>query len=125
MNEKEEYGHVQIRDFFDARFELIIWIFFRVLGERPHYCSLCNKGFQTSSDLKRHKRTRVHQERVEQGGGIEPDDVIVSTAPIVPVDHPASTGDYANMYWYFSGKRRIFDLFRCPCKLIIHHAPCR
>jgi hypothetical protein len=27
---------------------------------------LCDKGFQTSSDLKRHKRTRVHQERVEQ-----------------------------------------------------------
>jgi len=25
-------------------------------------------GFQTSSDLKRHKKTRVHQERVEQGG---------------------------------------------------------
>lgn len=35
-------------------------------GERPHYCTLCDKGFQTSSDLKRHKRTRVHQERVEQ-----------------------------------------------------------
>ena len=41
-------------------------------GERPHYCSLCNKGFQTSSDLKRHKKTRVHQERVEQAGG-DPD----------------------------------------------------
>lgn len=47
-------------------------------GERPHYCQLCNKGFQTSSDLKRHKRTRVHQERVEQvtaaGGTIPPDE---------------------------------------------------
>ena len=45
-----------------------------ISGERPHYCSLCNKGFQTSSDLKRHKRTRVHQERVEQAGGIDPID---------------------------------------------------
>ena len=46
-------------------------------GERPHYCTLCNKGFQTSSDLKRHKRTRVHQERVEQisqSGGVVPPD---------------------------------------------------
>lgn len=41
-------------------------------GERPHYCTLCNKGFQTSSDLKRHKKTRVHQERVENAGGIDP-----------------------------------------------------
>ena len=48
-----------------------------ILGERPHYCSLCNKGFQTSSDLKRHKRTRVHQERVEQAGGIDPIDSAV------------------------------------------------
>lgn len=30
------------------------------------------KGFQTSSDLKRHKRTRVHQERVEQANGGKP-----------------------------------------------------
>jgi KRAB domain-containing zinc finger protein len=35
-------------------------------GERPHFCSYCAKGFQTSSDLKRHKKTRVHQERVDQ-----------------------------------------------------------
>jgi len=35
-------------------------------GERPHFCSYCSKGFQTSSDLKRHKKTRVHQERVDQ-----------------------------------------------------------
>ena len=35
-------------------------------GERPHFCVPCNKGFQTSSDLKRHKKTRVHQERVDQ-----------------------------------------------------------
>ena len=35
-------------------------------GERPHFCSFCSKGFQTSSDLKRHKKTRVHQERVDQ-----------------------------------------------------------
>ena len=38
---------------------------------------MCNKGFQTSSDLKRHKRTRVHQERVEQisqSGGVIPAD---------------------------------------------------
>ena len=35
-------------------------------GERPHFCTHCNKGFQTSSDLKRHKKTRVHQERVDQ-----------------------------------------------------------
>ena len=48
-----------------------------LVGERPHYCSLCNKGFQTSSDLKRHKRTRVHQERVEQAGGIDPIDTAV------------------------------------------------
>jgi hypothetical protein len=48
-------------------------------GERPHFCSLCNKGFQTSSDLKRHKRTRVHQERVEQAGGIDPIDTAVPT----------------------------------------------
>lgn len=32
---------------------------------------MCNKGFQTSSDLKRHKRTRVHQEKVEQANGGE------------------------------------------------------
>ena len=37
-------------------------------GERPHFCALCSKGFQTSSDLKRHKKTRVHQEKVEQAG---------------------------------------------------------
>ena len=55
------------------------------LGERPHYCSLCNKGFQTSSDLKRHKRTRVHQERVEQAGGIDP----IDTAP--PASAAATT----------------------------------
>ena len=41
-------------------------LFVLISGERPHYCTLCDKGFQTSSDLKRHKRTRVHQERVEQ-----------------------------------------------------------
>ena len=39
---------------------------FVLAGERPHSCTLCNKGFQTSSDLKRHRRTRVHQEKVEQ-----------------------------------------------------------
>ena len=44
-------------------------------GERPHYCSLCSKGFQTSSDLKRHKKTRVHQERVDQAGSGPPADV--------------------------------------------------
>ena len=38
-------------------------------GERPHFCSLCAKGFQTSSDLKRHKKTRIHQEKVEQAAG--------------------------------------------------------
>ena len=47
-------------------------------GERPHFCALCSKGFQTSSDLKRHKKTRVHQEKVEQAGQSA---LAASTAP--------------------------------------------
>ena len=54
------------------------YLFFGISGERPHFCKLCGKGFQTSSDLKRHKRTRVHQEKVEQvaaaGGDIDNDE---------------------------------------------------
>ena len=56
-------------------------------GERPHFCKLCGKGFQTSSDLKRHKRTRVHQEKVEQvaaqGGDIDDDEAIITGTGMV------------------------------------------
>lgn len=48
---------------------------------------MCNKGFQTSSDLKRHKRTRVHQEKVEQvaavGGDIDDDEAIITGTGLV------------------------------------------
>ena len=63
------------------------YLFFGISGERPHFCKLCGKGFQTSSDLKRHKRTRVHQEKVEQvaaaGGDIDDDEAIITGTGMV------------------------------------------
>ena len=37
------------------------------LGEKPHFCDPCEKGFQTNSDLERHNRTLLHQEAVAGG----------------------------------------------------------
>ena len=67
--------------------ELIFNHIILISGERPHFCKLCGKGFQTSSDLKRHKRTRVHQEKVEQvaaaGGDIDDDEAIITGTGMV------------------------------------------
>ena len=45
---------------------------------RDHMCKLCVKGFQRSSDLKRHKGTQVHQEMAKKvaaaGGDIDNDE---------------------------------------------------
>ena len=66
-------------------------------GERPHFCKLCGKGFQTSSDLKRHKRTRVHQEKVEQvaaaGGDIDDDEAIITGTGMVVSATSANTSE--------------------------------
>lgn len=68
---------------------------FNFTGERPHFCKLCGKGFQTSSDLKRHKRTRVHQEKVEQvaaaGGDIDDDEAIITGTGMVVSNTSANT----------------------------------
>jgi hypothetical protein len=57
---------------------------------------LCGKGFQTSSDLKRHKRTRVHQEKVEQvaaaGGDIDDDEAIITGTGIVVTGSANTSG---------------------------------
>ena len=67
-------------------------------GERPHFCKLCGKGFQTSSDLKRHKRTRVHQEKVEQvaaaGGDIDDDEAIITGTGMVVGSGGGMSGDH-------------------------------
>ena len=67
------------------------------VGERPHFCKLCGKGFQTSSDLKRHKRTRVHQEKVEQvaaaGGDIDDDEAIITGTGMVVSATSANTSE--------------------------------
>ena len=72
-------------------------IFIPFAGERPHFCKLCGKGFQTSSDLKRHKRTRVHQEKVEQvaaaGGDIDDDEAIITGTGMVVSATSANTSE--------------------------------
>ena len=71
--------------------------FYTATGERPHFCKLCGKGFQTSSDLKRHKRTRVHQEKVEQvaaqGGDIDDDEAIITGTGMVVAATAGNAGN--------------------------------
>ena len=54
---------------------LITQVICCISGYRPHFCKVCVKGFQTNSDLKRHEKTQVHKEMLEEiapsGGEIE------------------------------------------------------